>query len=562
MKLSNSFFYTHKEKISDEDSISSELLVRGGFIKRNSSGIYMFMPLGLKVLKNIENIIRKEMNNINCSEMLMPSLVHKDIYDKTGRSDLFGSSVFTLNDRKNSKYVLGPTHEELFALAATYKINSYKDMPISMYQFQNKFRDEARPRYGLIRVREFIMKDAYTFDSDLESLDISYNKMYEAYKKIFDKIGLKYRIVKADTGVMGGILSEEFQAISEIGEDKLVYCDKCDFSTNIEIAPCKNISTLKEKEKNIEELYTPSIKSIKDLENKMGLDIKKLVKCLVYKINNELMMFLIRGDRTLNTVKISKLFNNEVIEATEEEINTFSKIGFIGPVNTNIKVVVDNEVNNMSNFVVGANKIDNHYINVNIKDFDVYKVEDIRNIEEDDVCPICGNKLTFTKGIEIGNTFKLGTKYSECLNLTYTDNTNKIKPVVMGSYGIGLGRCASAIVEQNNDEFGIIWPISIAPFKVCIVLINLKDEKQCEIANNLYNELNNNNIETILDDRNTTAGNKFNDMDLIGIPIRITIGNKIKENIIEIKFRNKNESLSVNIDNLEEIITLIKNTIK
>ena len=538
MKLSNSFFYTHKEKISDEDSISSELLVRGGFIKRNSSGIYMFMPLGLKVLKNIENIIRKEMNNINCSEMLMPSLVHKDIYDKTGRSDLFGSSVFTLNDRKNSKYVLGPTHEELFALAATYKINSYKDMPISMYQFQNKFRDEARPRYGLIRVREFIMKDAYTFDSDLESLDISYNKMYEAYKKIFDKIGLKYRIVKADTGVMGGILSEEFQAISEIGEDKLVYCDKCDFSTNIEIAPCKNISTLKEKEKNIEELYTPSIKSIKDLENKMGLDIKKLVKCLVYKINNE------------------------VIEATEEEINTFSKIGFIGPVNTNIKVIVDNEVNNMSNFVVGANKIDNHYINVNIKDFDVYKVEDIRNIEEDDVCPICGNKLTFTKGIEIGNTFKLGTKYSECLNLTYTDNTNKIKPVVMGSYGIGLGRCASAIVEQNNDEFGIIWPISIAPFKVCIVLINLKDEKQCEIANNLYNELNNNNIETILDDRNTTAGNKFNDMDLIGIPIRITIGNKIKENIIEIKFRNKNESLSVNIDNLEEIIKLIKNTIK
>ncbi|MFI3307365.1 MAG: proline--tRNA ligase [Mycoplasmatota bacterium] len=556
MKLKNSFFYTLRENVKDEDSVSGNLLVRSGMIKKSSSGVYMYMPLGLKVLKNIENIIREEMNKTGANEVLMPSLVHEDIYEKSGRTKLFGDSVFKLKDRYKKPYVLGPTHEELFVIAASMKIKSYKDMPFNIYQIQNKFRDEARPRYGLIRVREFVMKDAYSFDTNLENLDVSYKKMYNAYIKSFDRMNIKYRIVKADTGVMGGLLSEEFQAITPIGEDDVIYCPNCDFSSNLEVCECHTEAQEITNEKNKYELVsTMNQKTIKEVSQFLNIPKEKFVKSLVYKIDDELVMCLLRGDRELNETKVLKLLKATNISlASQEEINTFSEVGFIGPIDVNIKIIVDKEVSYLKDFIVGANKVDYHYINVNINDIKNYEIADIRNVEKTDLCPKCKKQLEFTKGIEIGNTFKLGTKYSNSLNLNYVDEFNKLNEVYMGCYGIGIGRCMASIIEQNNDEFGIKWPINIAPYKVALVVVNTNDENQMNYANELYNELNNLGIDTLLDDRNERVGVKFKDMDLIGIPYKIVIGSKLNENIVELKGRNSETKL---IDT-NEIINEVK----
>ena len=559
MKLSNSFFYTLRENVKDEDSVSGNLLVRSGMIKKSSSGIYMFMPLGLKVLKNIENIVRDEMNKSGAGELLMPSLIHEEIYEKSGRASLFGSSIFKLKDRFDKPYVLGPTHEELFVLAAKEKIRSYKDMPFNIYQIQNKFRDEPRPRYGLIRVREFAMKDAYSFDKDYEGLDKSYKIMYKAYQNMFDRMGIDYKIVKADTGVMGGLLSEEYQAITDIGEDHLITCEKCDYASNIEVAECVTKNVNSEEKLNIELVNTPEAKTIEEVATYLNLPKSKLLKSVVVNADGNLVVCLIRGDRELNDVKLSKLIDAKNIEmATPEEVNSISVQGFVGPIGLDIKVVIDNEVKNMYNFVTGANKEDYHYINANISDFKYDLVGDIRLITENDVCPKCGGKLNFVKGIEIGNIFKLGTKYSECLNLNYLDENNKLNPVVMGCYGIGIGRCMAAIAEQNNDEKGIIWPMSIAPFKVAIVTINNKDEEQVEFSNKLYNELNNLGISPVLDDRNERPGIKFNDMDLIGVPVRVVVGKGLANNEVEVKLRKEAEAKNININ---DVINYIKEII-
>ncbi len=558
MKLKNNYFFTLREDVKDEDSKSGNLLVRSGMIKKNSAGVYMFLPLGYRVLKNIENIIREEMNKTGALELSMPTLIPNEIYEATGRIKTFGSSVFSLSDRLDRKYILGPTHEELFTIASIPCIKSYKDMPYSLYQFQTKFRDEARPRYGLIRVREFIMKDAYSFDKDLEGLDISYKKMYDAYKNSFDRMNLKYKIVKADTGIMGGLLSEEFQAETEIGEDTLVLCDKCNYASNIEVSKCvNNEKTNEEGLLDLELVETINQKTIEEISSYLNKPKDKFVKTLIYKIDNELYAILIKGDDEVNEVKLSKLLNATNVELadfnTVENI-TNSKVGFAGPIGLNIKVIIDNEVINMKNFIVGANKTNYHYINVNIKDFKYEKVADIRNIKEGDICPQCGGNIYFKKGIEIGNTFKLGTKYSEKLGLNYLDESNNLKPVVMGSYGIGLGRCMAAIVEQNNDENGIIWPISIAPFKCAIVIANTKDEAQVKLAEEIYNELINNNIEPLLDDRDERFGVKLNDIDLIGIPYRVIVGKKASDNIIELKNRNNTEIIEINANNILEYI--------
>lgn len=555
MKLSNSFFYTLREDVKDEDSVSGNLLVRSGMIKKSSSGIYMFMPLGLRVLKNIENIVRDEMNKSGANELLMPSLIHREIYEKSGRAKAFGSSIFELKDRFDKPYVLGPTHEELFVIAANQKIKSYKDMPFTIYQIQNKFRDEPRPRYGLIRVREFAMKDAYSFDKDYEGLDKSYKIMYNAYKNIFDRMNINYKIVKADTGVMGGLLSEEFQAITSIGEDKLFNCESCDYASNIEVAECVYKDVNKEKPLKMELVHTPNTKTIEEVSSFLKLPATKLMKSVVVNADGEIILCLIRGDRELNSVKLSKLINATNIEmATPEEVSKISVQGFVGPIDINVRVIVDNEINTMSNFVTGANKEDYHYINVNLDDFKYDIMGDIRLIDENDPCPKCGGKLNLVNGIEIGNTFKLGTKYSECLNLNYLDENNKLNPVVMGSYGIGIGRCMAAITEQNNDEKGIIWPINIAPFKVVIVPINMKDENQVSYANKLYNDLNNLGIDTMLDDRNERPGVKFNDMDLIGIPIRVVVGRTLQDGKIEIKLRNESESNNIETSKIIDYI--------
>ncbi len=558
MRLKESFFYTIRGYIKDEETISGNLLVRSGMIKKTSAGIYMFLPLGLRVLNKVENIIREEMNLAGAQELTMPSLILEDIYINSGRREAFGSSMFSLKDRADKNYVLGPTHEELFLEAAKMKIQSYKDMPFNLYQFQTKYRDEARPRYGLIRTREFTMKDAYSFDKDLEGLDISYQKMYDAYKKSFDRLNLNYRIVKADTGVMGGLLSEEFQAITEIGEDTLVLCDKCDYASNIEVSKVVTQKLEKEVEKKLELIETKKIESIEEIVNYLNIDIKKTVKTLVYNIDGKIVFALIRGDRELNTTKLGKIFNAiNVNMANDEELKKVvdADFGSLGPINVKTTIIIDKEVEQMSNFVVGANKTGYHYINTNLSSFKYDMVEDIVNIKEKDICPICGGSIYFKKGIEVGNTFKLGTKYSESLNLKYLDQANTLKPVVMGSYGIGPARCMSAIVEQNNDEFGIIWPKEIAPYMCSVIVINTNDNEQLELGNKIYKLLNSNNIETILDDRDERPGVKFNDMDLIGIPYRIVVGKKASLNIVEFKERKNSQVTEIKVD---EILSYLK----
>ena len=563
MKLSESFFYTLREDVKDEESVSGNLLVKSGMFKKVGNGIYMKMPLGQKVVDNVKAIVRKNMNEVGALEVTMPMLLPIEVFQKSKRYELFGPSIFKLNDRYNRPYVLGPTHEEFFVLAAMMKAKSYKDFPYTLYQIGNKYRDEVRPRLGLIRTREFTMKDAYSFDINQEECDKSYKKQFDAYNKICKEVGLNYAVVRADTGVMGGLLSEEFQAVTDVGEDILVLCDKCDYASNIEVSKCVDEEINNNEEKmSKEKVYTPNSGTIEDVSKLLNIDALKFVKTLIYKIDGKFYACLVQGDKEVNEVKLGKLLGAKEVELAEAEDVvkiTNAKVGFAGPIGLDIPVIMDNGVKYMRNFIVGANETDHHYKNVNLEDFEVYKIADIRNVKEHDRCPNCDGHLVFKKGIEIGNTFKLGTKYSESLGLNYSDENNELKPVVMGCYGIGIERIIAALVEQNHDEKGIIWPMNIAPFKVCIVQISDKDEKQKEVANNLYNTLNSMGIDTLLDDRNERPGVKFNDMDLIGIPLRITVGKKVSENEVELKQRNSDNVEIVNIDN---IIDTIKEIIK
>lgn len=558
MKLKGTYFFTQKETVKDEESVSANLLVRAGMIKKVGSGIYTFLPLGLRVVRKIENIVREEMEAISSCELVMPSIIPEEVYGNSGRLEAFGDDMFRLSDRFNRRYVLGPTHEELFVEVARDVIQSYKDMPLSLYQMANKYRDEPRSRYGLIRTREFIMKDAYTFDKDEESLSISYKAMFDAYNKIFRRIGLDYQVVSASTGAMGGDLSEEFQALCDVGEDTLVICNDCGYATNLEICECKNRSdSLDEEEQEKELFYTPDVGTIEDLHNQYNIDPKRTVKTLIYKVDGNFYAFLVRGDRVLNEEKIANLLGaKEVIMATleEDELITKAKVGFAGPIGLNIPVIIDSEVFSMKNFLVGANKSDYHYKNVNLRDFKYEKVADIRNICEDDLCPKCGGKLSFKHGIEVGNTFKLGTKYSEKLNLYYADEDNKLKPVVMGCYGIGIARILAAYVEQNNDDYGLIFSKELAPYEISIVIANMKDEEQVKVALELYDNLTAKGYSVLLDNRDIRAGVKFKDMDLIGIPKRITVGRRVSEGIIEYKERISLEAQEVKIDQVYDYV--------
>lgn len=554
MKLKNSYFFTKREDSKDEESVSANLLVRSGMIKKAGSGIYYFLPMGYRVTKKIEKIVREEMNAIDSQELVMPQLLPEEVYIASGRRENFGNGMFSLKDRFNRSYVLGPTHEEMFVEAAKEVIKSHKDMPISLYQMANKYRDEPRSRYGLIRTREFVMKDAYTFDKDEEGLAVAYDKMYEAYKKIFDRVGLDYKIVTASCGVMGGSLSEEFQAVCDIGEDILVLCDKCGLATNIEVCECvDNIEESTEEYKEKELLYTPNVGTIKDLEDNFNIKAEDTVKTLIYKADGKFVALMIRGDHEVNEEKVQKLLGAKEFEMAtieEDEEITGAKVGFAGPIDLDVKIIVDNVVSKMRNFLVGANKTDYHYINVNLKDFKYDMIADIRNVTENDVCPKCGAKLSFKKGIEVGNTFKLGTKYSEAMDLYFADEDNKLKPVVMGSYGIGIARILAAVVEQNHDENGMILPKNIAPYEVSIVIANVKDEEQVRLGNELYDKLNEKGIEVLLDDRNERAGVKFKDMDLIGIPVRVVVGKKANEGIVEYKERANDTVEELSIEEL------------
>lgn len=562
MKLSKSFFYTLREDVKDEDSTSGNLLVRAGFIKKSSSGVYMYMPLGLRVKDKIETIIREEMNGIDAMEMTMPTLIPEDVYIASGRRDIIGSSMFTLKDRYQKPFVLGPTHEELFAQAAQMKIKSYKDMPFSLYQFQTKFRDEARPRFGLIRVREFVMKDAYTFDATLEDANDSYDAMFEAYKRIFDRVGLDYRIVRADTGIMGGLLSEEFQAVTEIGEDILVLGEDTGFASNLEVA--ENVSRIVSTDdlKSLEKVHTPNAKTIEEVSAFLNQDVKTFVKTLIYRLDDKFVAVCVLGDRDVNETKLSKIYGATEVELADfENVQriTNANVGFAGPIGLEIDIIVDKEIEGLRNFTVGANENDFHFINANHSDFEATHIVDVSNVKEGDPNPDGTGVLTFSKGIEVGNTFKLGTKYSKAMNLEYLDQNNKLQDVYMGSYGIGLGRTLAAIVEQSHDDNGIIWPINLAPYHVSIVVINSKSDEHMAYATDLYNELTQAGIEVLLDDRNQRPGVKFNDMELIGIPLRITIGRDVENNQVEFKERNKDEAIKLDRD---EVLTTIQSFLK
>lgn len=558
MRLKNSYFYTLRENVKDEESISGNLLVRSGMIRKTSSGIYMMLPMGYKVVENIKKIIRKEMNAAGAQELQMPLLINEEHFIKTGRLSNFGKEMFKVKDRYNKPYALGPTHEELFTMAASYKINSYKDMPFNLYQIGTKFRDEMRPRFGLVRVREFTMKDAYSFDINEEKCDVSYNIMKDVYINILNKCKLDYKIVTSDTGTMGGSLSEEFQAITSVGEDDIVSCS-CGYSSNIDVATCYLEDKKDEKQLKKEEMNTPNCNTIEDVCKYLKIDVKNSIKALLMKINDELIIFFIRGDRELNEDKVKKIFNvKEVLFANDELINKSNAVpGFTGPIDVKAKVVIDKEVLNMKNFCCGANKLDYHYINVNIDDFKYDMVEDIVKVKKGDLCPLCKKELEFDKGIEVANIFKLGTKYSESYNLTYLDKNNNSHNVVMGCYGIGIDRIMASIVEQHHDDNGIVWPLVIAPYKVGIVLLD--NDKECvKAAEDLYNALTQLELDPILDDRGERAGVKFKDMDLIGVPIKITIGKKIHEGLYEYKLRTSDEVKLLNINELKEEIKSVK----
>ena len=537
LKLSESYFYTLRENARDEDSVSSNLLVRAGMIKKASNGIYMIMPMGKRVLKKIEDIVREEMDATGCQELLMPAIIPEEVYIKSGRRAAFGQGMFTLKDRYGKSYSLGPTHEELFAVAAAMDGRSYKDFPYSLYQIQHKYRDEPRPRYGLIRVREFIMKDAYTFDKDEAGLDVAYKKIFDAYKRIFDRLNLDYRIVKADTGVMGGLLSEEFQALSSIGEDTVVTCPQCGFSSNLEITEVvDNLPENDEEALPMEKVHTPDAGTIEEISAFLGKEPKDFVKTLIYDADGKLYAFCLPGDRELNETKAGKLLGSLGLAlATPEQVEkaTGAAVGFAGPVGLSIPVILDRQVLKMKNYIVGANETDMHYLNVNNSDFAPYKVADITQVREGDTCPNCGHKLHFEHGIEVGNTFKLGTKYSKSMDLMFLDENNTQQPVWMGSYGIGLERCMAAIADQYNDENGLKWPVSTAPFQVVIVPVSMKNELQAQKAFELYEELKAAGVDVLLDDRPERAGVKFKDMELIGIPYRITVGRGIADGKVE-----------------------------
>ncbi len=566
MKLSNSYFYTLRENAKDEESVSGNLLVRSGMIKKVAAGIYMYLPLGLRTYNKVQKIIKEEMDRAGAQELLMPSLIPAEVYETCGRVEAFGDDMFNLHDRKGAHMVLGPTHEELFTIAAKAMVRSYKDLPFTIYQQAEKFRDEPRPRFGLIRVREFIMKDAYSFDRDDESLRESYNKMFNAYKRIFDRMDIDYKVVRASVGAMGGDLSEEFQAITDRGEDTLVLCDHCNYASNLEVSSFK-IKDNKEKEKELELVETPHCKTIDEVCKFLKLDVKSSVKALLMVVDGELTICFIRGDRELNEDKVLRLLNGKEIGfANDELIATSNAVpGFTGPVGLEgCNIIIDEEILHMKNFCCGANKEGYHYINCNVKDINYSQVGNISTVVEGDICPECGEgTIYFKKGIEIGNTFKLGKHYAQDLGLTYLDEAGNAQVPTMGCYGIGPGRVLASIIEQNNDENGMIFPLNIAPFQVALVQIDMKNEEQTKVAEQLYEELTNAGIEVIYDDRDERPGVKFKDMELIGIPLRITVGKKIVDNQVEWKERKTGNGFDLDIkDVVNQVTTYIKDNLK
>lgn len=543
---------TLKEVPAEAEIPSHQLMLRAGLIRKTASGLYSYLPLGYRVIRKIENIVRDTMDAFGAQEILMSVIQPKEIWEESGRWATFGPEMFRLRDRGSREFALGPTAEEYFTMLIKGEINSYKQLPLNIYQIQTKFRDEKRPRFGLNRAREFLMKDAYSFDKDQEGLDEAFMNMWRAYVAVFDRLQLDYRVVSGDSGTMGGSRSNEFVALSEIGEGVITYCHDCDFAATDENAPVVYPNIIDEEEEPLEKVHTPGTKTIKEVAEFLGVEEARCAKALDFLVEGKPVIVFIPGDRTLNEAKLIgylKAPEHEIEKMDEETIRSCgSAPGFTGPIDLSegTRVIIDASLTRMKNLVVGANEEDHHMIHANFgRDFQGEVAEDLLTIEEGDVCPQCGGALSFARGIEVGHIFQLGTKYSETLNATFLDENGKEQFFQMGSYGIGVTRSASAIVEQNHDDDGIIWPTIVAPYEAIITIVNVRDEVQVELAERLYKELLAQGIETLLDDRKDRAGVKFADRDLIGIPHRITVGKKASENVVEYSFRRNKENIEM-----------------
>ena len=576
MKMSKLFVQTLREDPSDAEVISHKLLARAGYIRKLTSGVYNFLPLMQRVLKKIENIIREEMDGAGAQELLMPFVQPKELWEESGRWNVYGKELMRLKDRHDRFMCLGPTHEEVITAVARDGLKSYKQLPVNLYQIQLKFRDEVRPRYGLLRGREFIMKDAYSFDIDEAGLDKEYQNMAEAYKRIFKRCGLDVKMVQSDSGAIGGSVSHEFMVITDTdaGENDVFYCEHCDYSANSNHAVSKLPKAVVDGKDYFNEtkiIDTPNTHSIEELSAFLNIPSSLILKSLVYIIDKNPVMALIRADRAVEETKLMNAAGGvEIRIASSAEIeelmseNGFNAVpGFIGPKGIkNIPIIADETVKDMQNFVVGINETDKHMIGANFDDLGLskenLKFADICLVEAGDFCPQCGKPLKVTKGIEVGNIFKLGTKYSNPMKAFFLDENGKTKPFVMGCYGIGVTRTAAAAVEAHYDEYGIKWPAAIAPYHVIIIPVNTNDELQMRTANELYEKLQKAKVEVVIDDRDERAGVKFKDADLIGFPYRITVGKTVNEGLVEFKTRETGEIEKITPDTaVEKIISIL-----
>ena len=563
MRYSKILLPTLKEDPAEAEVVSHKLMLRSGMIRKLATGIYSYLPLAQRVFNKVEQIIREEMERAGAQEVTLPGVQPSDIWKRTGRWEMYGKELLRFKDRHDRDFCLGPTHEEVVTDLVQREIRSYRQLPLNLFQIQTKFRDEIRPRFGLMRCREFVMKDAYSFDVDEDAAQESYNRMFDAYIRIFERCGLDFRAVEADTGTIGGSFSHEFMVLADSGEDAIVNCDSCNYAANIEKAEVKppdtgmnqeTISDMKEPRK----VLTPGKKTVQEVTDFLNVQPDRLVKTLIYETDKDALAVLVRGDHEVNEIKLRNLIDSNELSLAGDDLiikTTHAPVGFSGPIGLNIRIIADSAVSHMHDFVTGGNEKDTHLTNVNLRDFKVDRYEDLRVITNEDPCPRCGGKLSFKRGIEVGHVFKLGKKYSEALGATYLNASGKEEHVVMGCYGIGVGRTIAAAIEQNHDRNGIIFPPSIAPFQVMVLPIHMNNTEVREKSEILYTLLKEKGYDVLIDDREESPGVKFKDADLIGIPIRLSLSKKnSKDDIVELKVRRTGEVIMVKKDGLMDEI--------
>jgi prolyl-tRNA synthetase len=556
------FLPTVREVPSDAEIISHQLMIRAGMIRKLTSGIYTYLPLGYRVIRKLERIIREEMDRAGAQELFMPTVQPRELWEESGRWSFYGKELLRFKDRNDRDCCLGPTHEEVITDLVRNEIKTYRHLPRNLYQIQTKFRDEIRPRFGVMRCREFGMKDAYSFDADEEGAEISYQKMFEAYTEIFKRCGLEFRAVEADTGSIGGSFSHEFMVMAATGEDSLVFCSNCEYAANLEKAEIAAPEIQPVRTENmlpLESVHTPNMRTIEEVSSFLRVAPRDIVKTMIYTADGQPVAVLVSGDEEVNEIKVKNYLNCDVLEMAMDDVIhevTGAPRGFAGAVGIKVKIIADCSLSNMTNFVMGANKEDYHIKNVNMgRDVSVTAFADLRIARETDSCARCGRALKFARGIEVGHVFKLGTKYSKAMKAQYLDKNGKEQYMIMGCYGIGVGRTVAAAIEQNHDENGIVWPLPLAPYQVIITPVSAKDDKIKGMSVQLYEALKQRGIEVILDDRDERAGVKFKDADLIGIPLRVTVGQKLlTAGVLEVKIRMTGEVKALAADAVEDFV--------